>query len=193
MYPITQRVLIHCYLHHPHARLSIAADAPADAKSCLALTLLVTRGRPLFPDARAGPVLTRLFMLEEVAPVILDTRRAEAEGGPVVAPVPDILGTILTGLDAEGVLVGILVTVEGGSGRGLLLIEGAADGTEKVLCRLTGDSFLAAILIGAMEDFWPVRNSCLTASSGFIRRSGSQRKQRARKSRKTSSSHLMAC
>lgn len=39
----------------------------------------------------------------------------------------------------------------------------------------------------------PVMKSCCSASSGFIRRSGSQRRQREIKSRNGSSSHFSAC
>ena len=41
--------------------------------------------------------------------------------------------------------------------------------------------------------FEPAMNSCTIASSGFSRLSGSHRRQREMKSKKASSSHLIAC
>jgi len=61
-----------------------------------------------------------------------------------------------------------------------------------VLLRLMGDSLRES---GPRIEvcFMPVMNSCLTASSGFKRFSGSQRIHFVRKSRKGSSSHFNTC
>lgn len=166
----------------PHAFLAMAIDADADARSCCrALTLLVvTLGKLLFP-ARIGPVLMRLF--------------ACVDGGPplIFEVLRDPINGALVGLVSRALLTAVpfLKLVAGGSGRGRLLPEGVAI----VLVRLIGESavlgFIEAMRI--MVCFVPVRNSCLIASSGFIRLSGSHRRQRVRKSKKGSSSHLRTC
>lgn len=130
----------------------MAAVAPREAKSFFALTLLVTRGSPLLPAAT--PVLIRLL--------------PPARNGPPVTPmgfapltVDCLRGpAVLVGLIMEGLRTGtpFLKLVVGGSGRGRLL----ADGVAVVLWRLIGESFLAGIRGGGIDDlggilnFWPV-------------------------------------
>jgi len=118
-----------------HARRLIAAVAPAEARSCRALTLLVTRGRLLLFDASAGPVLVRLLPVELLSPLMTDWRR-----GAVL-----LLGLVSRVLTA----VPFLKLVAGGSGRGL----GPTDGVVMVLCRLIGESFRAGILAVGTDDF----------------------------------------
>ena len=166
-------------------REDIAAVAPAEARSCFALTFLVTRGRLLPPAATIAPVLVRLLpteLVELLKALVLEILRACA--GLVAG---------LIGLDPMTSLVltaaPFLKLVIGGSGSGRLLPEGV----ETVFVLLIGESFLKAVRATGMGSFFPEMNSCLTASSGFIRRSGSHRKHRARKSRKGSSSVFMTC
>ena len=134
-------------------------------------------------------ILLAAFGILKVLP--LETRRTviEAEIAPAAAaPETALLGLIVA--LPRAAMVEFFIAVSGGSGRGLM----PADGVETVLFRLMGDSLkVFDLTVDPMEDFWPVTNSCLMASSGFIRRSGSQRKQRVRKSRKASSSHLRTC
>ena len=163
----------------PHYFLAIATVAPAEAKSCFALTFLVTRGRPLLPGTRTAPVLVRLLPAATVAPPFtVDCLRG---------------GAALLGLELDAsrglIAMPFLKLVAGGSGSGRLLMEGVVI----VLCRLIGDSFRAIIRAAGTVVFWPVMNSCRTASSGFMRLSGSHLRQRAKKSRNGSSSHLMTC
>jgi len=175
------------YVHTRRVMEPMAAVAPAEAISCLALTLLVTLGKLLFPVAMAGPVavvvpapvLMRLLLVEVCMPLTVDCLRGAA---------------LLLGLTAVAsfdlTANPFLKLVAGGSGRGLF-----ADGVVIVLNRLIGDSFREVVGTRAVgtADFCPVRNSCRIASSGFIRLSGSHLRQRVRKSRKASSSHFSAC
>ena len=98
-----------------------------------------------------GPVLVRLLLMlpvEVLRPLAFETRRAGAEA----APAPTAPDTALLGLVVEfprGVMAMFLKAVTGGSGRGLLFVDGVAT----VLCRLIGDSLRAVIRTGAMEDF----------------------------------------
>lgn len=157
----------------------MAAVAPAAAKSCLLLTVLAeARGRPLRPAPRdPAPVLVRLLMLAAVAAVAPEILLAAAESCLCGLPPPVRVAFVPT----------VLPPVPGGSGSGL--------GVDVVCCRLTGDESPTAIR-ATDEDadvFCPVTNSCRIASSGFIRRSGSQRRHRERKLIKASSSHLSTC
>lgn len=167
-----------------HTRRFIAAEAPADAISCcLALTLLVTRGRPLFPGARTAPVLVRLLPAMpavEAKPFTADCL-LEAAGIGLLGLVPEASRCLTA--------VPFLKVVAGGSGSGRPLVVGVAI----VFIRLMGDSFLADKRPVGIETFCPVMNSCRTASSGFKRLSGSHRRQRVKKSRNGSSSHLRTC
>ena len=108
--------------------------------SSFPLTLLVTRGRPLFPGARLPPVLVRLLPVAEDRPLIFDCRR----GGTV----------FLLGLDPEVSLdltaVPFLKLVAGGSGRGRCAPEGVV---ATVLVLLMGDSFRAAMRGRGAEAF----------------------------------------
>jgi len=164
-------------LRFVHTRLFIAAEAPAVASSGRA------RGRLLLPGANTGP-LTRLLAPWALIPLLISDclREAAFVEAAALAGLAPVAFCALTD-------VPFLKLVAGGSGSGLLLPEGIA----KVGFRLIGESFRADMRAVGMEDFCPVRNSCLTASSGFIRLSGSQRRQRAKKSRKGSSSVLRTC
>lgn len=164
------------WVHYP--RRVIAAVAPAEARSCLALALLpVTLGKLLMLAAIAAPVLVR-FVAVELSPLTVDCLRG---AGGLLGLLPDTSRLLM---DA-----GFLKLVTGGSGSGLLPVDDVAT----VLCRFIGDSFRAIIRAVGTADFWPVKNSCLIASSGFMRLSGSQRRHLARKSRKASSSHFKTC
>jgi len=155
----------------------IAAFAPADAKSCRALMLRVTRGRLEALAAMPGPVLRRLLPVELLNPLTVDCRR------------PAAIRTGLAPLASRPLTaVPFLKLVAGGSGSGRML----ADGVVMVLFLLIGDSFRGVIRTVGIDDFCPVRNSCRTASSGFIRRSGSHRRHLDKKSRNGSSSHFSA-
>ena len=112
-----------------HARRPIAAVAPAEAISCLALTLLVTLGSPLAPGpvGAPGPVLMRLLPVVLFKPAIFDVRRAVVGGFLIgLAPVASL------GLTA----VLFLKLVAGGSGRGLLEVDSVA----MAWCLFVGDS-----------------------------------------------------
>jgi len=78
--------------------------------------------------------------------------------------------------------------VAGGCGKGL-----APPGVVTEFIRLIGELIALVrrvrVVTGATS-LTPVMNSCLFASCGFIRRAGSQRRHRAMKSRKASSSHF---
>ena len=144
-------------IRHLHARLFIAAFAPAEAISCRPLTFLeVTRGKPLPPEAAMpGPMLVRLLILpvEVLGPLTFETRRMEAEVEVEAAPAPAAFDTALLGLVVEfprGVIAMFFMAVTGGSGRGLLLL---VDGAVTVFCRLMGDSLRTGLRIGGMEDF----------------------------------------
>lgn len=115
----------------PYTRRFIAAEAPADARSCLALTLRVTLGRPLFPGARTAPVLVLLLPdpTVEAKLVTADCLLELATVGGLLGLAPDAS----RGLTA----VPFLKLVAGGSGSGRLL------GVAIVFMRLIGDSFLA--------------------------------------------------
>lgn len=119
-----------------------------------------------------APALVRLFMLAVVAAVAPDTLREPFETGG------------LCGLTPVRWTADPLLPTPGGSGRGRDM--------EMVLLRFTGDGSRVGAR-GTTGIFCPVMNSCLIASSGRSRRSGSHRKQRARKSTKASSSHLRTC
>ena len=125
MYPTCARPMP-CH-PSPHVRLVIATVAPADARSCRALTLRVaTRGRLLFPEARIGPVLIRLVPAVAVMPPLMfDTRRV-------------VGGGFLVGLASRARLTAVpfLKLVAGGSGSGLF----ATDGVVMVLFLFRGDS-----------------------------------------------------
>ena len=85
-----------------------------------------------------------------------------------------------------------LKLVAGGSGSGLMRDCGVCEGAS----RLMGDDTLELPFNGCRVRALrrtPVMNACCIASSGFIRLSGSHRRQREMKSRKASSSHLRAC
>jgi hypothetical protein len=118
-----------CHFYHLHARRPIAAVAPAEAISCLALTLLVTLGKPLVPCpiGAPGPVLMRLLPVVVLKPLIFEVRRA-VTGGFLIGLVP-AASRVLTA-------VPFLKLVTGGSGRGLLVLDGVA----MVRCLLVGDS-----------------------------------------------------
>jgi hypothetical protein len=107
----------------------MAAEAPAEAISCLALELLVTLGKLLVPDpiGTPGPVLMRLLPVVLAKPLMFEVRRA-------------VTGRFLIGLvpAASRVLTAVpfLKLVAGGSGRGLLLLAGVAIAR----CLFVGDS-----------------------------------------------------
>src|SRR5690606_7884831 len=156
-----------------HCRLFIASAAPAEARSCLELTLRpAARGRPLMPPA---PVLVLLA----ASPVVVDPF--------VVADVlrEEAVANALCGLMPLSRTLAVPLVVMGGSGRG------REPPGSVWLPRFTGEN--SRVGMRAMGVLWPVMNSCRMASSGFIRRSGSQRRQRAMKSKKGSSSHLSTC
>ena len=162
-----------------YARRVIATVAPAEAKSCRALALLVvTLGRLLLLGVVAAPIVLVRLLAVEASPLTVDCLRC---------------AVFLMGLEPDTSLllipVACLKLVTGGSGRGLE----PAEGVVMVLCRLIGESVRAVNRAVGTDDFCPVKNSCLTASSGFIRLSGSQRRHRVRKSRKASSSHFRTC
>lgn len=97
----------------------MAAEAPADAISCRALTLrVVTRGRPLLPPAITAPVLVRLLPVVVPNPPTVDCLRG---------------AELLFGLGPAGSLVlspvPLRKAVAGGSGNGLI----PPDGVEMVL------------------------------------------------------------
>src|SRR5438046_302774 len=146
---------------------TVTAAAAALARSGLPLALLVvTRGRAL---PIAFPVLLVRFPPVELARLLTVECRLIVTGGLLGdAAVPSRCRT-----DAP-----FLKLVTGGSGRGL-----PAAGVVIELNLFTGDS----LRFRTEVFFTPVMNSCCTASSGFNRRSGSHRRQRAMKSRKASS------
>ena len=121
-----------------HTRLFIAAFAPADAMpiSCFALTLLVTRGKPLLvpPGASTAPVEVRLL------PAVEGTRPLTADCLRVVEAATGLLGLApLASLCLTA--VPFLKLVAGGSGRGRL-----PAGVElMVLLLFIGDSLRAVM------------------------------------------------
>jgi hypothetical protein len=126
MYPYPKCI---CHFYHPHARRPMAAEAPAEAISCLALELLVTLGKLLVPDpiGTPGPVLMRLLPVVLAKPLMFEVRRA-VTGGFLIGLVP-AASRVLTA-------VPFLKLVAGGSGRGLLLLAGVAIAR----CLFVGDS-----------------------------------------------------
>jgi hypothetical protein len=111
------RVNKKCVLYSPlyYARRVIAAVAPAEARSCRALALLVvTLGRLLLFWAFAATALVRLLAVEP-SPLTVDCLRGAA---------------FLIGLEPDTSLllipVACLKLVIGGSGKGLELVDGAA-------------------------------------------------------------------
>ena len=84
--------------------------------------------------------------------------------------------------------VPFLRLVEGGSGSGR-----PDDALEKRFPRLAGEFVPTVYVRGRGGSLTPVINSWRSASWGVIRRAGSQRRQRAMKSRKASSSHFKDC
>jgi len=82
-----------------------------------------------------------------------------------------------------------LTLVAGGSGRGLV-----EDGVVTLVKRFAGELAMTVTCdLDRKLGFIPVTNSWFSASLGFNRRAGSQRRQRAMKSRKGSSSHFKVC
>lgn len=121
-----------------YARRVIATVAPAEARSCFALVLLaVTLGRLLLLVAIAAPVLV---LLEAVvlSPLTVDCLRG-AEFLIGLEPDTSRLLTVDT----------CLKLVTGGSGRGLLPL----DGVVIVLLRLIGDSVLELNRAVGTDDF----------------------------------------
>ena len=125
----------------------MATVAPTAASSLFfALTLLVTLGRPLLPEAKPGPVLTRL---------VPTTLLLDRGGGTPEVPTPltvdclrVVVAAVLVGLVFEASLVRtampFLKVVDGGSGSGRLLT---------VFVLLIGESFRADKRGGGMADF----------------------------------------
>ncbi len=121
-----------------YARRVIAIVAPAEARSCFALVLLaVTLGRLLLLAAIAAPVLVLLEAVE-FSPLTVDCRR----GAEFLIGLEPDTSRLLT-LDA------CLKLVTGGSGRGLLPLEGVVI----VLLRLMGDSVLEFNRAVGTDDF----------------------------------------
>lgn len=139
-------VIAKCSVQYTHGRRLMAAAAPAEARSCLALTLRpAARGRLL--EALAGmplvPVLVRLMVEPVAVPLTADTLR--------VAPDTGLCG--LTPDDSRGLIVGpdLMPLPPGGSGRGR--------GADMVLCRFTGEASRAGIRGTGIVAFLPVMNS----------------------------------
>ncbi|KAG7150201.1 hypothetical protein HYQ46_000860 [Verticillium longisporum] len=122
----------------------MAAAAPAEARSCLALTLLpAALGRLLAPvDMLPVPVLVRLIAATCTAPVAPEVRRTGPDTG--------LCG--LTPVASRARSVGPpLMPSPGGSGSGL--------GADAVLWRLAGEASRAGIRGAGAVAFLPVMNS----------------------------------